>query len=316
MGVERDADHPPARCRRPVQWCLPIALAGIGHRRKRQAGALRIVVADDAPHVLFSAVAPRAESVPREQPLRVLVSDLHRIEAGPDAGVIHRADEPVAELVVVDQATVADCAIQHFQLGAVGDPRGLLGRTVVVGHDVLFPCTRDRPRMRRGGVMAPLPAFRYLPVDTGSVDRSPLTPVRSATEDINGHKSLIVSRLYLPARDRGVSPPTASSHRNARIMVGREGRLTRPVRFAGVRPRRAPGRGQENCPGQHVDQPVRACVTSRMRRLRSASNHSRRCSSPWVLNLMRSRCPVRSTRPVMSEPTKRSPRQAGKRSPV
>ena len=143
MGVERDADHPQHAVGGRPDGGLPLALASIRHRRKRQAGALRIMVADDAPHVLFSAVTPRAEAIPREQPLRVLVSDLHRVEASREAGVVHRADEPVAEPMVVDQATVADCAIQHFQLGAAGDPRGLVGRTVVVAHDVLLVADRQ-----------------------------------------------------------------------------------------------------------------------------------------------------------------------------
>ena len=137
VGVKRDADHTQHAVGGRREGGLPIALAGIGHGRKRQPGALGVMVADDPPHVLFVAVPPRTESVLRKQPLRVLVADLHRIHARRDARVVHRADEFVAELVVVDQAPVADCAIQYLQLGAVRDPRGLLVRTIVTAHDVL-----------------------------------------------------------------------------------------------------------------------------------------------------------------------------------
>ena len=121
MDVERHADH--------VQHALllgqdvgpPVRLAGVGHRRELQR---RGVVADDAPHVVLVAELPGAELVAGEELLRGLVADLHVVDAGLDAGLVDGLDEAVVERVIVDQAAVADRAVEDLQLRAIGNPRG------------------------------------------------------------------------------------------------------------------------------------------------------------------------------------------------
>ena len=53
----------------------------------------------------------------REDLLGRLVADLHVVDAGLDAGVVDGPDEAVLEHVVVDQAAVADGAVQNLISG-------------------------------------------------------------------------------------------------------------------------------------------------------------------------------------------------------
>ena len=100
---------------------VPIRLAGVGHGRQFQR---RGIVADDASDVVLVAELPRAALVACEEFFRRLVAQLHVVDAGRHAGVVHRLDKPVLEGVIVDQAAVADRAIQDFQIRTIGDPRG------------------------------------------------------------------------------------------------------------------------------------------------------------------------------------------------
>lgn len=103
---------------------LPVALAGIGHHREFQAGCLRVVVAGDAADILLRTAAEWTVLVLREKAPGVLVSDLHIIDARLNAGFVDRLDEIVVELMVVDETTVADGAVEHLQLRSVRHPGG------------------------------------------------------------------------------------------------------------------------------------------------------------------------------------------------
>ena len=58
----------------------------------------------------------------REQPPRRLVAQLAIVHPSGDAGVIDSLDEGLVELVIVDQATVANGAIENLDVRAVADP--------------------------------------------------------------------------------------------------------------------------------------------------------------------------------------------------
>jgi len=85
------------------------------------------MVADDPPDIGLIAVPPGAELVFREDFFRILVADLHVIQAGVDAGAIDGTDEGVGKLVGIDQTAVADGAVEDLEFRTVGDPRGLVG---------------------------------------------------------------------------------------------------------------------------------------------------------------------------------------------
>ena len=125
MGIEGNSNHAKHAVGRRLNGGLPVALTGVGHRRQRQSRVLGVMFADDATNVVFPAMAPRAELVPREQSFRILIADLHRIYTRSEAGFVHRSDEIVGEVMVVYQAAVPNGAVQHLQLGPMRDPRGL-----------------------------------------------------------------------------------------------------------------------------------------------------------------------------------------------
>ena len=148
MGVERHPNHPQHTVFGGNDGGLPITLARIGHGGELQAGAPGVVVTHHASHVLFAAMTPRPKLRSRKQPLGVLVADLHRVDSRRKAGVIDGSDEGVRELMVVDQPTVSDGAVQHFQLWTKGYPRGFRVCTRVITHEVLGPSDRHRRAFR------------------------------------------------------------------------------------------------------------------------------------------------------------------------
>ena len=91
----------------------------IRHHRKLEGGW---IVADDAAQVVLQAVFPDTVLARDDDLPRGLIAQLHVINPGLHTGGIDGLDDLVVELVVVHQAPVADGAIQHFDLGAVGNP--------------------------------------------------------------------------------------------------------------------------------------------------------------------------------------------------
>src|SRR5262249_45707976 len=125
VGVEGDADHVEHAVFGGDDVALPIAFAaGVGHGGEFEAGLGGVVVAQGAVQVGFAAPHPLAVFLRGALLDGVLVADFHVVDAGGDASVVHGADDFVAELVAVDQAAVADGAIEHFQLGTISDPGG------------------------------------------------------------------------------------------------------------------------------------------------------------------------------------------------
>jgi hypothetical protein len=64
----------------------------------------------------------------REGLFRVLVADLHVVDASGDAAIVDGAYKGIVETMGVHQPAVADGAIEHLEFGPVGDPGGLLAR--------------------------------------------------------------------------------------------------------------------------------------------------------------------------------------------
>ena len=133
MRVEGDTDHVERALGGGDDVMLPVALAGVGHGRKLEPGRPGVVVTDDAPQVGLGTEAPGSELVGGEDLLRVLVADLHIVQARIHTGAVERAHEVVAELVPVDQTAIADGAVEDLQCGAVGYPGGLVGHESLRG---------------------------------------------------------------------------------------------------------------------------------------------------------------------------------------
>ena len=162
MDVAGDADHIEHAVLGRDDLVLPVALAaGVGHGTEFQAGLLGGVVAHHAAHVLFLAVPPWAVLVVRKYLGVVLVADLHVVDAGLDAGLVDRLDLVVGKLGVVDQAAVADGAVQHLQFRPIGDPRGFFRCHRTCSHStyglvrraLLFPAQRVSSAIRRSVVV-------------------------------------------------------------------------------------------------------------------------------------------------------------------
>ena len=99
-----------------------IGLAGVGHGGELELG---VVVADNAAHAVLIAKLPVAMLLAGELGLGGFVTKLHVVDAGFDGGVVNGLDEVVFEQMIINQATVADRAIQHFDLGSERHPRGI-----------------------------------------------------------------------------------------------------------------------------------------------------------------------------------------------
>ena len=109
--------------------------------------------------------------------------------------------------------------------------------------------------------------------------------------------------------------PAGASDQKGRGAGPEADSVTRPARCGARRLLPGPGRGRGSCPpsahragrgpARH-----RGCAAGDPRAAIPAA-----APAPAGLNSMRSRWPVRAARPVISEPAKRSPRHAGKRSP-
>ena len=138
VDVGGHADHVQHAFRRRQDVRLVIALFGVGHGRQLQRG---IVVADNAADVLLAAVLPRSKLARRELLPRVDVADLHVVDSGLDAGLIHASDYVVSELVVVHQAAIADCDIDDLDFLPVPEPIVGPSRAVFLAHfSLLFMC--------------------------------------------------------------------------------------------------------------------------------------------------------------------------------
>jgi len=83
---------------------LPVALARVRHGRELESGGLGVVAPHDTADILFVAMPPGSEFLARKDSLRILVSDLHVVDAGVDAGAINGPYQLVAELVCVHEA--------------------------------------------------------------------------------------------------------------------------------------------------------------------------------------------------------------------
>ena len=101
---------------------LVVGLAGVGHGGKLEGG---VVVADDPAQVVLVAVFPVAVLLPGKLRLGGLVAQFHVVDASLNIGVINGLDEVVLKQVIVDQAPVADGAVQNLDLGAERHPRGV-----------------------------------------------------------------------------------------------------------------------------------------------------------------------------------------------
>jgi hypothetical protein len=96
-----------------------VGLLRVGHHRELER---RVVLSDDPAHVVLVAVLPGAELGGREELLGCLVAHLHVIDAGLDARLVHGLDEAVVEHVVVDQASVANGAVENLDFRTIRDP--------------------------------------------------------------------------------------------------------------------------------------------------------------------------------------------------
>jgi len=93
---------------------LPVALAaGVGHDGEFEG---LFGFADDAADGVFLAEAPVAVLAAGEEFAGGAVADFHVIDAGGDAGVVDGADDVVVEAVVVDEAAVADGAVERTRI--------------------------------------------------------------------------------------------------------------------------------------------------------------------------------------------------------
>ncbi len=123
VNVTRHADHIEHAVFGWDNVIAPIALAaGVGHGCEFQPGGCKRVVADDPPHIGFLAVPPWAEFGFWKLGGRVFVADFHVIDPSRHASLIDPSNLGVGELGIVDEAPVADGAVEHFQFGAVGYP--------------------------------------------------------------------------------------------------------------------------------------------------------------------------------------------------
>jgi len=129
VGVECDPDHVQHALAARHELLLPVALPRVRHGDELQVGRLVVVSADHPVQVFFVAVLPRAELLRGELPRRVLVADLHVVDAGGQARLVHGAHLLVAELMVVDQTPIANGAVEHLQFRSVGNPRGFVAHS-------------------------------------------------------------------------------------------------------------------------------------------------------------------------------------------
>jgi len=111
VRIEGDPDHVEGafRCRDEVR--LPVALARVRHGCQFEPGGLRVVAPHDAAEILIVAMPPGSEVVGRKNSLRILVADLHVVDAGINACLVNGAYLLVTEAVGVHEAAIADRAV-------------------------------------------------------------------------------------------------------------------------------------------------------------------------------------------------------------
>ena len=99
--VSRDADHVDHALVFGEDVLVIIGPLGIGHDGQLQGG---FIIADDAPDIVFQAILPLAVFARDNDLAGGLVTDLHVIDAGFDAGCIDCFHDLIIEMVVVHQS--------------------------------------------------------------------------------------------------------------------------------------------------------------------------------------------------------------------